>query len=392
MKTDATGLALELDATPLAPGHYEVEWISPAAEAREQRRAWGRFYLPPEEPVNLRWQKGLKAGIQCAPAFFKDQLIVGSNDGRVQALDAKSGKSRWEYDSGPDAILSSPVIHGGQVYFGTMDGHVVSLFAATGKLAWTGKVEGSVFATGRIVGDPARFVVGTGKGKLVSLSAATGAAQWEYQAGNHIKATPACDGERLFFGAWDGCFYALDAKTGGEAWKLKMNSPHFSPATCNPQVQDDKVIVVTHDYGTHCLDAKTGQHLWAFPAMDVDFKWNGDIVARCKPSYSSAVFYGGAAYLGSLTGHVVGFDLATGKQVLEAPVDDPIFDSFPVLQGDRMYFGTVGGTLYAFDLKAKAPAWKYSLGPHFIFAPPATDGKYLAIGDLAGQLACIEIG
>jgi outer membrane protein assembly factor BamB len=327
----------------------------------------------------------LKAGIQCAPAFFKDQLIVGSNDGRVQALDAKSGKSRWEYDSGPDAILSSPVIHGGQVYFGTMDGHVVSLFAATGKLAWKGKVEGSVFATGRIVGDPARFVVGTGKGKLVSLSAATGAVQWEYQAGNHIKATPACDGERLFFGAWDGCFYALDAKTGGEAWKLKMNSPHFSPATCNPQVQDDKVIVVTHDH--RALDVFDTIY-----EMEVDFNWNGVIVARCKPSYSSAVFYGGAAYLGSLTGHVVGFDLATGKQVLEAPVDDPIFDSFPVLQGDRMYFGTVGGTLYAFDLKAKAPAWKYSLGPHFIFAPPATDGKYLAIGDLAGQLACIEIG
>ena len=382
---------LVIPTQEMTPGYYEVELITPNGKAREQKRAWGSFAVSSGKNLGLRWQIDLPAGIQSQPAFCGERLIVASNEGRVRALSKKSGRKIWEYDSGPDAILSSPVIQSCRVYFGTMDEHVVCLSAESGKMIWKRKLEGSVIATGTFAGKKERLILGTGKGKLYALSPMTGKTEWVYQTGNLIKATPAYDGQRLFFGAWDGCFYALDAETGEEAWKLKMQTPHFSPATCNPKVIDGKVIIVTHDYRTHCLNSGTGERIWSFPDRDVQYNYASEVVSRCKPSYSSAIFYQGVAYLGSLTGHVVGFDLETGKQSFELEVDDPVFDSFPIRVKDSFYFGTTGGTLYSLNLKTQKVDWKYSLGPHFIFSSPASDGQYLTIGSLAGRLACFEI-
>lgn len=383
--------SLVLPASGICPGHHEVELCSPGLEEKQQRRAWGRVSIEPPESLGLRWERKLPAGIQSRPAFWKDRLIVAANEGRVRALAADSGKDLWEYDSGPDAVLSSPIVQGDRVYFGTIDGHVVCLLADSGKMVWKRTVEGSVIATGTFAG-PDSFVIGTGKGWLYSLEPETAQVQWSYQASNLIKATPAFDGKRLYFGAWDGHFYAVDAKTGTEAWKVRINTPHLSPATCNPGVVGDRVIFSSHDYATHCLDAAGGQHRWRFPALGVSFQWNSDILAKCKPSYSSPVFHKDAVYFGSITGHVVGFDLDSGKQTFELEVEDPIFDSFPLLVGNHFYFGTVGGTLYAVNLDSGAVSWKYSLGPNFIFSPPASDGTRLAIGSLGGQLACLKIG
>jgi len=361
-------------------------------EESKQRRAWGNVTLEPPDSVGLCWETQLPAGVQCRPAFWKNLVFCGTNKGMLYALNKETGKEVGQIKIGADEIISSPVVKGDQVFLGSIDGSVWCISAGEGRSLWKRQVSGSIIATGTFAGKKQeRFIVGSGEGRLYAIHPETVRVDWTYQAGNLIKATPAYDGERLFFGAWDGCFYAVDAETGEEVWKLKMQTPHFSPATCNPQVINGRVIVVTHDYRTHCLDARSGEHHWAWPKMGVSFEWNSPIVADCKPSYSSAVFYEGVAYLGSLTGHVVGFDLKTGERTFVLEVDDPVFDSFPVLVGERMYFGTTGGDLYALNLKTKQVDWKYSLGPHFIFSPPESDGKHLVIGTLGGRVACFKV-
>ncbi|MCH8989639.1 MAG: PQQ-binding-like beta-propeller repeat protein, partial [Chloroflexi bacterium] len=56
----------------------------------------------------------------------EETIFVGSFDGRVYGLDAKTGLERWRFQTKND-VFSSPVIGDGVVYFGSDDGHVYAL-------------------------------------------------------------------------------------------------------------------------------------------------------------------------------------------------------------------------------------------------------------------------
>ena len=319
----------------------------------------------------------------------KDLVIVGTNNGTVHGRNADSGDPVWQYISGPDSVLSNPLVFRDRLYFGTIGEKMICLNPVTGKEIWSTPVKGSIIASSRIAGES--IVVGTGKGWMLALNPKNGKTLWGYKVGNLIKATPAYDGTNLYFGAWDGNFYAVNATTGDEVWVKHMTSPHLSPATCNPGVIDGSVIVVTHDYATHCLDTKTGNELWKFPGGYDEFDWQSPLVAKCKPSYSSPAFYKGIAYLTSITGHVVGFDVKTGEQKLEVEIGEDIFDSFPLLVGNQFYFGTLRGKFVGVNLDSGKISRAYSLGPSFIFSPPGNGQDKIAIGNMGGQLACFGV-
>lgn len=377
-------LKLELDNQPA--GHYEIATVSPGLDSPAMQWRWGDIYQKPDDTVKLRWEVNLPAGVQSRPAIFNHRVIIGTNDGTLHARKVSDGAPDWHYKSGPDAILSNPLIHEDRLYFGTIDERLICLDPATGQEIWTKAVPGSVIASSRMAGE--LLVVGTGKGVLLAIRPENGEIVWQYQTGNLIKATPAYDGTNLYFGAWDGKFYAVKATSGEEVWVKSMTTPHLSPATCNPGVLDGRIIVVTHDYATHCLDRTTGEELWKFPKGYDEYDWQSPLVAKCKPSYSSPVFYKGAAYMTSITGHVVGMNVATGEQVLEVDIGEDIFDSFPVLVGNQFYFGTLRGKFTAVNLDSGAISRSYSLGPGFIFSPPGVGEGVIALGNMNGRLAC----
>ena len=43
--------------------------------------------------------------------------------------------------------------------------------------------------------------------------------KWSHEIGAPIQSAPVIIGNTLFTGAWDGCYYALDAQTGAQVWK-----------------------------------------------------------------------------------------------------------------------------------------------------------------------------
>jgi len=382
----AKRLKLDLNARP--PGHYELAAVSPRLAVPEMQWRWGEIYRKPDNHVKLCWEIDLLAGIQCKPAFYKDLIITGTNDGTLRALKSASGEPVWQYSSGPDAVLSNPLVNHDRLYFGSIGERVVCLNPASGKEIWSTPVAGSVIASARMAGE--NLVVGTGKGWMLALDPEAGKTRWSYRVGGLIKATPAFDGTNLYFGAWDGNFYAVNAQSGAEVWVRHMTTPHLSPATCNPGLLDGRIVVVTHDYATHCLDAATGKELWKFPRGYEHFDWQSPLIAKCKPSYSSPVFYKGVAYLTSITGHVVGLEVATGEQKMSLDVGEEIFDSFPVLVDHQFYFGTLRGRFTGVNLDTGKISRVYSLGPAFIFSPPAAGKGVIAIGNMAGRLTCFE--
>ena len=70
-----------------------------------------------------------------SPVSAGGLVFVGRTDGRVQALDADTGKLRWEFTTA-GRVLASPSVWENRLYVGSGDGRVYCLEAATGRPLW----------------------------------------------------------------------------------------------------------------------------------------------------------------------------------------------------------------------------------------------------------------
>jgi len=62
-------------------------------------------------------------------------IYIGSFDGRLYALDARTGQEKWSFKTG-SRVVSSPAVAGGMVYVGSGDGRLYALDARTGQEKW----------------------------------------------------------------------------------------------------------------------------------------------------------------------------------------------------------------------------------------------------------------
>ncbi|MEP7243745.1 MAG: PQQ-binding-like beta-propeller repeat protein [Gammaproteobacteria bacterium] len=86
-------------------------------------------------------------GQETTPIVVDGVMYVTSAWSKVYALDAKTGKQIWFYDpevpgtAGPkpccDVVNRGAAFYQGKVYVGTLDGRLIAIDARTGKLAWS---------------------------------------------------------------------------------------------------------------------------------------------------------------------------------------------------------------------------------------------------------------
>jgi outer membrane protein assembly factor BamB len=85
-------------------------------------------------------------------------VFFGNINGRMTALDAKSGGVVWRAETGM-TISSPPSIRGNQLFFGNNANDIYSLDASTGETIWKIATGGFV-VTSPAVGRDAVFVAG----------------------------------------------------------------------------------------------------------------------------------------------------------------------------------------------------------------------------------------
>jgi outer membrane protein assembly factor BamB len=79
-----------------------------------------------------------KVGLTAATTAGENIFVAG-DDGAVRAIDATTGRLKWEYyTAGP--VHQSPTIADGRAYFGSGDGYVYCLEAVTGRAIWRYRV------------------------------------------------------------------------------------------------------------------------------------------------------------------------------------------------------------------------------------------------------------
>src|SRR6476661_3155021 len=133
------GTPLERDGVLYVTGAWSVVY---AIDARTGRTLWRYDPAVPKDHAKFVCCDVVNRGV----ALYGDKVYVGTIDGRLVAIDRKTGAPVWSVQTtpkdGPYAITGAPRIAGGKVIIGNagseyaVRGYVSAYDAGTGALAW----------------------------------------------------------------------------------------------------------------------------------------------------------------------------------------------------------------------------------------------------------------
>jgi len=341
---------------PVAAGPHWSDWGTGLANRRFQPRAMAGLSATDVPGLELKWAFGLPETSHAwsQPTVAGGRVFIGSQGGRVFALDAKTGCIRWSFlASGP--TRTAIVIgdwpgrrNSALAFFTTIPGWLYALDAETGEQVW--KVRAEDHPSTRLTGSPVIF-----KNRLYVPTAS-------FEEGMSASGSYDCCSFR-------GSLSAYDVQTGKRIWKTAMIDGPLS-------------LLKTSNTGRRLLGPSGGSS-WSSPVID--------------PARNAIYLTTGNSFSGPpqpLTDAIVALDLESGhlrwsRQVVGEDIfvpgcgrpgnsnfscpeengPDADFGSAPILvhlaKGkDLILAGQKSGTLWAVDPdRSGRVAWHYQAAP-----------------------------
>ena len=367
-RIEAGGLVLDYDAAAQTLTSTLPKDFVPRYQPHMTLRRVESFALPPRPepsaPVKQpAWSVDLGAPLWADVAFRDGRVFVGGDDGRLHAVDARTGRSAWTFPTG-GAIRSRAAFVGTDVLVPSDDGFLYRVSAQTGVERWRVRISDPVHRiplsdeksrydtrAPAVAVAGKRLYVGTSAGAVLALGADRGDRLWEFRAGDSIATTPTVAHGRVYVGSFDRNVYALRESDGVVAWKYDTGDA----ATSDVAVLGDDVIVGSRSYDLERLDAKTGAPRWKKYFW---FSW----------VESSPVVFDGTIYVGSSDGaKVLAVEPGSGRSIWEADALGSAW-SRPAVTKTRVYEAVAGvlpysaphrGAVLAFDRHTGGLAWWY---------------------------------
>ena len=274
-----------------------------------------------------------------------DLVVFGSCDGTFYALDKKTGRPEWSYDTRRDA--SETAFHDDP----------------------------------RLVGDS--IVVGTdspkGKGHLYAFERSTGEVRWKLELGpdpngsGGVRAELASDGDMVFVPAEEGRLVAVRLDDGIVRWSFPLADP------MGPAAADGRVYVGGDGDAVFALEVGTGALVWK--------------TSLGAPISSSLILSGEDLIVGARDGHLFHLRRLNGEVASRQKLDGaPILD--PILSGEAVLVLTskigdpkMAERLVRIDDPLAGPAWSQTSPAEWWGQHPALWRGFLLLGDIHGEVS-----
>jgi len=285
----------------------EAEWLSYGRDYGEQRFSpLTRISDANAGELGLAWSIDLETarGQEATPLMHDGVLYVSTAWSMVKAFDAKTGALKWSYDPKVpretlaraccDAVNRGVALYGDKVYVGTLDGRLVALDQKTGGVVWSKVVvpnQDDYTITGAPRIAKGLVLIGSGgaeykaRGYLAAYDARTGDEVWRF---NTVPGNPADGFENPAMEeaakTWSGEWWKLGG--GGTVW----DSITYDPATnlvlfgtgnaepWNPAAAGrggDNLYTSS----VVAVNADTGKYVWHFQETPED-RWDYDSNAQ----------------------------------------------------------------------------------------------------------------
>ena len=368
-------------------------------------------------------------------AFYKGRVYVGVLDGRLVAIDAKSGKPAWSVTTvdqkQPYTITGAPRIAKGKIIIGNggaeygVRGYVSAYDAETGKLAWR-------FYT--VPGDPSKPQ--ENKALDQALPTWKGDNWWKYGGGGTVWDSIVYDPEinLLYVGTGNGSAWNREIRSPGGGDNLYLASIlainpdngeliwHYQTVpgdtwdytAVQPMMLADltiggrprKVIMQAPKNGFfYVLDRATGELLSADPYVTVNWASHVDMKTGRPVEIPGADYKDKGTYIrpGPLGGHnwqAMSFSPRTGLVYIPAQDNGRYYEqptSFefkpdqynlglaPIGRNMENYEVPYAGRLIAWDPIARKPRWTAEYGSYWNGGTLATAGNLVFQGTAAGD-------
>ena len=184
--------------------------------------------------------------------------------GSIVALDAQSGRKKWEYLV-PAAVFSSPAYDESRnmVVCGASDGFAHALDAVTGTLLWKCEV-GEVRARPAFNEKRDRIVLPSFDSNVYIVEASTGVTIHTVPLGGPSWSEPVVQGDAAYVTSLDKCVYCIDLSSGSIRWRFASRGRIFSA----PLYADGRIYVGSNDARWYELDPATGKETGFFQAVE----------------------------------------------------------------------------------------------------------------------------
>ncbi|HEY3930245.1 MAG TPA: PQQ-binding-like beta-propeller repeat protein [Candidatus Koribacter sp.] len=258
---------------------------------------------------------------------------------------------------------------------------------------WRFKTDSRVIGSAAIADGAVYF--GSFDGSFYAVDENSGGLRWKFDTDGAITSSAAIEKGIAYFGSFDGNFYAVDLATGKLKWKFatkgerRFAAKHIHgidpPAETmpdfwdfylsSPVVSEGAVYFGSGDGNVYKLNADSGEKMWEFPT--------GDVV------HSSPSLANGVIYIGSFDRFFYAIDASTGKEKWRYKTgEDPVIHnqegitSSPAVADGTVFFGCRNATVYALDAATGNLKWSQKGDRGWVSVSPAVhDGKvYVATG------------
>jgi eukaryotic-like serine/threonine-protein kinase len=322
----------------------------------------------------LRWQFKTKGAVESSPVIAEGRVFIGSNDGRVYALDVKTGRRLWDFKTPEDdAVLAPPLYHGGVVYIGATDGWLYALDARTGEAKWKYQTDDKIIGAANVIpatnGSGDWIIVGSYDGALHCVDAGTGKKVWTLETGNYINGAPAVLDGQVIFGGCDALMHVADAVNGTLVKTIQL--PAYIPGTA--AVDDGRAYVGHYEKEFVCVDLEKDQIAWTYKDEE-----------HAAPFLSSPALTADRVVFGGQDKRLHCADRKTGERLWVFQTGGDV-DGSPVVCGDKVVVGSADGKLYIVNLADGKEVWSYEIGGR-LTSSPAVGGGLVVIGSQDGSV------
>jgi outer membrane protein assembly factor BamB len=384
--------------------------------------AWTQFRMGPANNAVLggdletTWKIETGGQISASPTLIDETLYVGNNNGTLYAIGAASGQVLWTAHV-PNPLMSAPLVYGDVVIVGEGDptsrssspsepvmvgqgpSALIAFDRQSGAMRWQTTLRGSAMPTPAII--DGLLVSHDGAGWINGIDPATGATRYGVSIGSMASmsaALPVGNGDFVTTGVGSNAVWRLRADGGTVVWRSTFSKGASGIGDCPPvtdgtRVFCDYVSPVLPDQWTvigdlvveraYAVDLRTGGILW-----DVALE-GGTLPGRNEaaiPLLSNHMLYLGSAVAPWM--HAI--DAASGALVWEVPTHGAVKGGI-VDVGGVVYFGDLGGYLWALDGKTGRVIGDKLMHTPFNVGSPIVDGKTLIVGSDSGSIIAVPL-